>query len=204
MGNEMLKRKLRWRTSYSVNFQTLRSGGVDANLTARPLPGNEIITDVKAFPRGDTVADPAYETYVELGLFYTHPDSTSGHGMDTNYVYVVNRRCFERPLDVDPESDSGEIMDGLAETRRIRLKFNLLREEFDQYEFIRVREIAADLDTLPLGTTRASSAGYDNRRRSGGRRSIFDQGELRCLRSPTRPPMRASSRGDWNSTISTR
>ncbi len=97
--------------------------------------------------------DSAHKTFVELGLFYTRLDSVSGYGMDTNYVFVVNRRTFERPLDVSATSDRGRKMDTLAEVRRIRLQLNLQRQTFRQYEFVRVREINPDTVTLPLATS---------------------------------------------------
>ena len=47
---------LRWRDAYSMNFQ-VRRPNKDAGYTPRPLPSNEIITEVTSRPRWDTVKD---------------------------------------------------------------------------------------------------------------------------------------------------
>jgi len=153
VGGEMARRDIRWRDSYSINLQQRRPwANVDLSIDERPLPQNEIVTDVQSFAAGDSVGDVPYETFVELGLFYTHPDE-GAHRLDTNFLYVVNRRTFERSADIDSTSARGRLMDTLAETRRIRLQLNLQRSTFEQYEFVRAREIEPDLTALPLSST---------------------------------------------------
>ncbi len=152
IGSEMAKRNVRWRDGYSVNFQALRPGNdADARLTPRPLPPNEIVTGVRAYGRGSDEADLPHETFVELGLFYTRPDRSSRR-LDTNYIFVVNRRAFERPADIPADSERGRLMDALAETRRIELDLNLTRRDTSRPEYIRVREVRGDTSRLPLAS----------------------------------------------------
>ncbi|MCC7439264.1 MAG: T9SS type A sorting domain-containing protein [Armatimonadetes bacterium] len=62
---------------------------------------------------------------------------------------MVNRRTFEPPDYRTTISQARrDSMVTLAENRRIRLKLNLLRKDFQQYEFVQVRELAADTTRL--------------------------------------------------------
>ena len=147
----MMKRRLRWRDGYSMNMQALRPGTNDAKAFARPLPVNELITEVKTRGLRDTVWEDSTETFVELGLFYTKPGAGDNSVSDTNYVMVLNRRSFERPADIDSTSARGRLMDSLAETRVIRIKLNLMNSDSTpQYNFVRIRELTPDVTRLPL------------------------------------------------------
>jgi hypothetical protein len=156
VGEEMLRRQLRWRDGYSIHNSASRldEGGhaIDGGSAnpLRALPDSEIITQVKSRRPSDTAYDPDYATYVELGLFYTKSDSAHNKLHDTNYVWVQNRRVFERGGDIPDTSLRGRIMDSLAETRVIRLKFNLSHPDSTRYNFIRVREIKPDTNRLPF------------------------------------------------------
>jgi hypothetical protein len=106
-----------------------------------------------------TGLDSLEQTYVDLGFFETkrgvNPRTAQLDPVyDTNYVFVVNRRCFERPEDIDPASARGILMDSLAEMREVWLKAGLpLRS---QHTFLRIREIAADSTVVPGRVTRRS------------------------------------------------
>lgn len=148
--------RLRWRDAYSIHFTTDQSyitARKPRNQSSRPLPGNEIIKSITAVDRYDRT-DPARDTYVELGLFDkiapTPPDL-----YDTNHVFIVNRRTFERPADILATSPEGKHLDSLAEVRTLRIRFNMQHPVSSHYNFIRVKEINPDLSPLPGGLTRA-------------------------------------------------
>ncbi|MBS1914021.1 MAG: T9SS type A sorting domain-containing protein [Bacteroidetes bacterium] len=145
--------KLRWRDSYSINGQAAMPGTDDGDpgkCGTRLLPANEIVTSVTARSRAGVI-DAAYATYVELGLF--DPLLGATHQDDTNHVFVVNRRTFERPDGIDPASTEGFSMDALAESRTIRIQFNLQHPDNSQWNYIRVQEIATDTTRLPQAST---------------------------------------------------
>jgi hypothetical protein len=168
--------KLNWRDAYSIHHSVPQPYAIKRykyrvvspdqwdsvyyrSVGHRPLPSDEIITDVRSYRRDwigtganrhDTlIADSLTRTYVELGLFYRQ-NSTSSRLFDTNWAMVVNRRAFERPSDVPADSARGRLMDTLAEMRTITLKLNLLN--FEQFNFVRVREMGADVTPLPLAS----------------------------------------------------
>jgi hypothetical protein len=146
--------KLDWRDGYSMHFIVKQPH--DTTLEFRPL-ANEIVDSVWSRYPGSAVRDSLHRTFVELGLFYTK--NTTGNPLkDTNHIFLVNRRCFERTEDVAKGSASGDSMDALAETRTIEVKLNMMHpidtsEVYGQYTFIRVRELAPDTARLPLATT---------------------------------------------------
>jgi hypothetical protein len=170
IGPEMLK--LRWRDGYSINFTVPQQYMIDSSeykadtvhhprfmldqstsqTRSRPLPSTEIVTKVEAF---DIYGhkDSAEVTYVELGLFDTKitRDSLGNHLplKDTNHIFLVNRRTFERSDDIDPNTTRGRLMDSLAETRLVKLQLNLKHPDSSGYQFCRVRELAADSTPLP-------------------------------------------------------
>ncbi len=156
IGPEMAK--LRWRDAYSMHA-AVPHPNLDSNrLTPRPLPSTEIVTMVRAQAPDSTFDAPA-ATYVELGLFQkqvgrdTSNDNTVTLNpmKDVHHLFVVNRRTFERPDDISPASDSGRIMDTLAETRRVFLHLNLehpLENAIDGYNYVHVKEIAPDTTRL--------------------------------------------------------
>ncbi|MDB5034869.1 MAG: Filamentous hemagglutinin family outer membrane protein [Chlorobi bacterium] len=148
IGPEIMK--LRWREGYSIHTtvaQPTFSG--PPQYPARLLPSNDIVTAVTAQDRFGK-QDPAQFTFVELGFFDRHHGAdSSDHMLDTNYVFVVNRRTFERPTDVDSTTALGHLMDSLAETRTINLKLNLTHPDGGHYNFVRVTEIQPDVTPLP-------------------------------------------------------
>ncbi len=144
---------LRWRDAYSVHF-SMRRPGKDAGYQARPLPEEEIVTQVTTrAPTGEP--DPPYATYVELGLFDTKigfgEDGRRDFTLDTNYIFVMNRRTFERPADT-MSTQAATVLDSLTETRLVNLQFNMAQPNSTEsaYERIRVREVAPDRTALPL------------------------------------------------------
>jgi hypothetical protein len=157
IGAEILRRKLRWRDSYSVHWQARRPD-MDAGYIPRPLPSTEIVTQVNSRPRWGMAWDDSSRTYVELGLFDTRIGVTGGirdHRKDSNAIWVVNRRTFETPTDslslgvMSRHPGARRILDSLSEARLIRLKFNLWQEGLGESQWIRVRELAPDLSPLP-------------------------------------------------------
>ncbi len=143
---------LHWRDGYSMHFlvpQAYMPDTVDGAIQtrSRALPATEIVRGIQALNR-DGVADSAAETYVELGLFDTLKGVT--HLADTMHIFVVNRRTFERPRDIPDTSALGRRLDSLAETRTLAIRFNIKHPVSDHYNMIRVREIAADTNRLPL------------------------------------------------------
>ncbi|MCC7438042.1 MAG: T9SS type A sorting domain-containing protein, partial [Armatimonadetes bacterium] len=98
------------------------------------------------------IPDAPEATYVEIGLFDKKTGTTNGQAdskKDTHYVFVVNRRTFEPPdYETTISQARRDSMVTLAENRRIRLKLNLQRQGANQYEFVQVREIAADTTRL--------------------------------------------------------
>lgn len=146
--------KLRWRDGYSMHAAVPHPNIDAAQVRPRVLPPEEIVTAVSSRAR-DGAADPPHATYVELGFF--QPTVTAGGRerdmlRDVHHLYVVNRRCFERPDDIPAGSPLGMRLDSLAETRTIGVRFNLGRPGDWRYSFIRVREIEADTARLPLAS----------------------------------------------------
>jgi len=150
--------RLRWRDAYSIHQTLPRALEIDTLRGWRPLPSDEIVTEVTARSPWSSQDDPTTSTFVELGLFDTWTDSTNGvydPTKDTVHFMVVNRRTFERPDDVDPSSPRGRLMDTLAETRIITLKLNMPNpladsSGYEQYAFIRVQEVVKDTTTPAL------------------------------------------------------
>lgn len=144
---------LRWRDAYSVHFQDVRPHEA-TGITPRPLPSNEIVTEVTARSPWSDEPDSAHTTYVELGLFYTKTGEVNGQRdrlKDTNHIFVVNRRTLETPQDLTDSltTQARETFDEISETRVVSLKFNLTHPFegspiHQQYTFIRVREIVKD------------------------------------------------------------
>jgi hypothetical protein len=106
------------------------------------------------------VIDPQAKTYVEVGVFEKQSGRDTVAGTvtlnpvkDVQHLLLVNRRTFERPADVAASSDSGRLMDSLAETRTLLLRFNLrhpLETVYSGYNYIHVKELVADTTRLPL------------------------------------------------------
>ncbi|MEO7994048.1 MAG: hypothetical protein ABI743_06585 [bacterium] len=154
VGKQMLK--LRWRDGYSVHFTVPQSYmNIEYQTDHRPLPSTEIVTAVQSWkPSIDDAPiqiDPPAKTYVELGFFNTVKGiDTTNRMLDQNYVFVVNRRVFERPDDTSAASAYGKKLDSLAETRTISLKLNLPHPDQSGYNFLHVTEIEPDTVALPL------------------------------------------------------
>lgn len=166
--------KLRWRDAYSVCFSdSLREigdtninhtnpGGVWPNtMTAgsfrlnsepqahyRRFDSNEIVRSVAAYDRWGG-KDSIWKTYVEVGLFDSIPGPS---GYDTNYLYLVNRRTFERSPEINPASARGKTMDSLAEWRRAFVQLRVHHPDTTLYDYVRVREIGADTTRAPWAT----------------------------------------------------
>ncbi|MCE7933841.1 MAG: T9SS C-terminal target domain-containing protein [Chlorobi bacterium CHB2] len=140
--------KLRWRDAYSIHH-TVRNPNLTRDTLFRPLPANEIVSNVTSRKPGAALDAPE-RTFVELGLFQTVTDSAGNRINDTNYLYVVNRRSFTRPDSISATSTRGRTMDTLADTRTINLQFNLQHPDTNGYNLIRVREIAIDSSAIPL------------------------------------------------------
>lgn len=147
--------RLRWRDGYSMHF-TVPQTYYDAlsaarQTTSRPLPANEIIRSIEAYDRYGR-KDSAMNTFVELGLFDTQPGRDSlGHPnklYDTNHIFVVNRRTFERPADVPAGTPRGALMDSLADVRTLKIRLHVVHPNNDHYNYVSVREIGTD--TLPM------------------------------------------------------
>jgi hypothetical protein len=154
MGRAMAR--LRWRDGYSMHFAVTQSymsdnsGGLPQT-RSRPFPDTLIVRGIESADRRGLKDAPA-ETYVELGLFDPWPGMRSGApdpAGDTSHIFVLNRRTFERPADIAAASDSGRVMDSLAEVRTLRITFNMPRIDPSPPRTIRVREIAPDLTPLP-------------------------------------------------------
>ncbi len=155
IGAEMRKRRLEWRTTYSLHNRAVDPNSSDtaADFTGtRTLPSTEMVTDVTARHPVTGVIDSTWNTYVELGLFYTKTDTGANPDplLDSNFCYLVNRRSFERPADVADTSARGRLMDTLTESRTISLRFNLPHPDTTQYAFLRVREVLPDVTPLAL------------------------------------------------------
>jgi hypothetical protein len=155
IGPEMVK--LRWRDGYSMHFTVTQTYPLDSGEPhVRPLPANEIVRSIEAWDRYGH-KDSAVDTYVELGLFDRKPGATTL--LDTQHVYLVNRRTFERPDGISPTSARGKFLDSLAETREVVVRFNLPHPDSSQYNFLHIQEVAADTSRLP--GTNAPRAGLD-------------------------------------------
>lgn len=147
--------KLRWRDAYSMHA-AVPGPYIDAGqVRPRPIAPGEIVRGVESEARSGLV-DPPAATYVELGLFASKPARTAEGSRDSlrdvQHVFVVNRRAFERPDDVLPATAEGRLLDSLAETRRITVRFALGRPGSWQRNIIRVREVAPDTSRLPLAS----------------------------------------------------
>lgn len=161
IGPEMLK--LRWRDGYSMHFTVPASYISDTGqANVRSFPTTEIVRSIETWDRWGH-KDSANATYVELGLFDKHIGTTNDKydpRKDTNYVFVVNRRTFERPEGVSDTSARGRLMDSLAETRILRISLRATNPDTSQYNpFIRVTEVRPDTSRLP-GTS-VPRAGLD-------------------------------------------
>lgn len=162
VGPELVK--LRWRDAYSMHFAVPQEYTVPAydrdidgdwytvrelEFRPRPLPADEIVTDVTARSIETGRVDDARRTYVELGFFEPLPAGASASGVakKTHHVFVVNRRTFERGDDSASGVDSGRVrmMDRLAETREITLHLNLGGSD----RVVRVTEIEPDVAPVP-------------------------------------------------------
>lgn len=154
IGTEMLRLGLEWRDAYSIHHQAVMPNSSDTLPTfpgVRTLAEGEILVAVSARHPVTGVVDSAWNTYVEVGLFYTKTDTATVPDplLDSNFLYVVNRRTFERPADV-LDTIRAPLMDELSETREIALTFNLKHPDSTQYAFVRVREVLPDSTTLPI------------------------------------------------------
>jgi hypothetical protein len=149
-------RGLHWRDGYSIHFTVPQSYYNDYEKRiysiSRPLPPKEIVAHIEARDRWGRT-DPAEETFVELGLFDARRGALGGG--DTNYIMVVNRRTFERPLEVPASSPRGRLMDSLTEIRTLAITFNITHPADSHYSVvrrIRVRELAHDPEPLVPGS----------------------------------------------------
>ncbi|MEP7217833.1 MAG: T9SS type A sorting domain-containing protein [Bacteroidota bacterium] len=143
--------KLRWRDGYSMHFITPWPG-LAYDTASRPLPSTEMVNDVQAYAPGSATPDSAHRTFVELS-FFDVKNATHNAALDTNHLFVVNRRTFERPPEISSASAAGRKLDTLAETRRIHLTFNMQQPDPLAYNYIHVREVFADTNRLPLAAT---------------------------------------------------
>lgn len=117
--------RLRWRDGYSIHHTVKWPGFDNDDLRPRPIPSNEIITEVTAADPRTGQPDAPHETYVELGLFDPLTNRRNPW-RDTNFIYVVNRRTFEAAADdegIAPERIAA--MRALTEDRVITLKLNI-------------------------------------------------------------------------------
>jgi hypothetical protein len=154
IGAELVK--LRWRDGYSIHFTVPQPFlSIWRQTTHRPLPAGEIVTKVEAFDiYGKRDADSM--TYVELGLFDTKQDTLNPHNPinDRNYLFVVNRRTFERSRDLNEKMANRrltkrmQLIDSLAETRLVRLHLKLKHPDSSTM-MVRVRERAPDQTPFP-------------------------------------------------------
>lgn len=148
IGPELMR--LRWRDSYSMHYAVPHPNIDPGQARPRTLPADEIVSGVRARAR-DGAVDAPHATYVELGFFGQKGGEGGGSAMpDAHHLYVVNRRCFERPEDIPIDTPFGVLLDMLAETRTIDVRFNLQRPGDWRYNVIRVREIEGDTTRLPL------------------------------------------------------
>ncbi|MBS1913040.1 MAG: T9SS type A sorting domain-containing protein [Bacteroidetes bacterium] len=144
--------KLTWRDAYSYHYTTDQTWIEDWTKVprSRPLPSWAEVKSLQAFDRYGRM-DSAMNTFVELGFFDTLKGTT--HLQDTHYVFVVNRRTFERTDDIalnGPDSLLARHLDSLADVRRLRIRFNLERHpDTTQYCFLHIREVTPDETTLP-------------------------------------------------------
>lgn len=95
---------------------------------------------------------------MEIGLF----DKLTGASAldDTMHIVLVNRRAFERALDIPDTSALGRAMDSLAESRRLVVRLaNIKHPDTTQYNFLHIKEVAPDTNRLPFAT--AARRGLD-------------------------------------------
>jgi hypothetical protein len=148
MGRIMMK--LQWRDAYSINHIVAWPGSTHDTLT-RPLPTNEIIRSVTTRPLWSNTADSAHLTFVEVGLFEkdtTHVGGVYQPRLDTNFIFVVNKRTMERPKTIDSTSVRGHLLDSLSGTRFIKVQLNLPHPDTTQLNYVHVREIYPDSTPL--------------------------------------------------------
>ncbi|MDB5033295.1 MAG: Filamentous hemagglutinin family outer membrane protein [Chlorobi bacterium] len=143
--------KLRWRDGYSMHFTTPWPG-LAHDTASRPLPSTELVNNVQTFAPGSSTPDSAHRTFVELS-FFDVKNATNKAVLDTQHIFVVNRRTFERPPEISATSAAGRKLDSLAETRRIRLSFNMRHPDPLAYNYIHVREVMPDTNRIPLAET---------------------------------------------------
>jgi hypothetical protein len=146
VGPELMK--LDWRDGYSMHFTVEQP--YEATLPFRPLPSTEIVGSIHARKPGATAVDSPDRTFVELGLFFTK-NGTADPMLDTNHIFLVNRRCFERTADI-LESALGATMDALAETRTIEVRLQMPHPDTGGARLVRVRELGCDTTRLPLSS----------------------------------------------------
>jgi len=141
-------KNLRWRDGYSTHFTVPQTYNPDSTrqMNSRPLHTGDIVRSIRTYDRYGHL-DSLIETYVELGLFDPHAGQ---NGYDTAFCYLVNRRTFERPSDVDSTTARGKLMDSLAEVRRLVVALNFHHPDTTHgYGWYRVVELAPDTTPLP-------------------------------------------------------
>jgi len=151
-------KNLQWRDGYSIQFAVPQTWGSfvyrdSATLAerhtrvSRPLDTSDIVRSVRAYDRLGR-RDAPEETYVEIGLFDSVPNMMHP-GYDTNHLFVVQRRTFERPDDVNSASPRGMLMDSLAEWRKVFVQLHISHPDNSLYNYVRVHELAADTTRAP-------------------------------------------------------
>lgn len=165
--------RLRWRDAYSIYYAT-QTPMLRRDRSTRPIREGEIVTSVRSRPLASPWPapiedDPPYRTFVELGLFERRPGPAGSDSLaDTTSLFLVNRRTFARPIDIDPATVAGKRMDTLAEARRITVS---LRPFFPgRSGILHVREVMPDPRPLPLAS--APRIGLDTAIEDGGSFSI--------------------------------
>ncbi|MBS1911798.1 MAG: T9SS type A sorting domain-containing protein [Bacteroidetes bacterium] len=157
---------LRWLDGYSMYFRHDQSWMAGDTLTqshARNLDDSTIVEYITAYDR-DGHPDADSDTFVELGLFDTNPGvDSSGRPnrlYDTNSIFLVNRRTFERPGDIPDTTELGRRLDTLADVRRLVVRLrNIHHPDSSQYNFLHIVEVEPDTNRLPLA--REPRAGLD-------------------------------------------
>ena len=148
--------QLRWHSGYSIHFATEPGFPYTINpIPYRPIAPDEIVSRIRTRRPESALYDSAQRTFVELGIFYLQRGEGADSLQETNHIFLVNRRCFERTGDIPATSPEGRRMDTLAEVRTIEVRLNL-RHPIDssggypRYRFVHIREIVPEGDTLPL------------------------------------------------------
>ncbi|HVZ40159.1 MAG TPA: T9SS type A sorting domain-containing protein [Candidatus Kapabacteria bacterium] len=153
---------LHWRDGYSMHFcrnQSWMAGDADAQSHSRSLDSSAIVDTIFAFDRNGHL-DADSTTFVELGLFDTSPGvDSSGRPdrlYDTNTIFLVNRRTFERPGDIPDTTALGRRLDSLADVRRLVVRLHNIRHpDSSQYNFLHITEVEPDTNHLPFAGPRA-------------------------------------------------